>query len=185
MGWLGKKDLLLQHSSKKTSSRLMERPLKWPFRGWCFPLGWVCLSPLTPLRRRAALRDRGLGRNEVMDLEEPWREIQSSPGSHDSSLSRLVCASHSRPTPLVVELIYSAGRIQGKRTDFGILESGIDWEATRSGVGHGKMVQMVALVAMLGSLDFIVWTVWFKAEEHVSVWLACLWNYTTYSEEVG
>lgn len=36
------------------------------------------------------------------------------------------------------------------------------------------MVQMVALVAMLGSLDFIVWTVWFKAEEHVSVWLACL-----------
>lgn len=119
MGWLGKKGLLLQHSSKKASGRLMERPLKWPFRGWCFPLGWVCLSPLTPLRRRAALRDRGLGRNEVMDLEEQWQEIQS-PRGHGSSLSRLVWASHSRPTPLVVELIYSAGHIQGKRTDFGM-----------------------------------------------------------------
>lgn len=64
-----------------------------------------------------------------MDLEEPWREIQSSPGSHDSSLSRLVCASHSRPTPLVVELIYSAGRIQGKRTEFGMF--GI-WYSLRS-----------------------------------------------------
>lgn len=44
-----------------------------------------------------------------------------------------------------------------------------------SGVDHGKMVQIVGgLVALLGSLDFILWTMWFKVEEHISVWLACL-----------
>ena len=120
MGWLGTKYLLLQPSSKKASGRLMEKLLKWPFRGWCFPLGWVCLSPLTPLRRRAACGDRGLGSSEVMDLELQWRETQSSPVSHGSSLSHLACASHSRLTPLMVERMYSAGRVQGKCTDFGM-----------------------------------------------------------------
>ena len=39
-----------------------------------------------------------------MDLEEQWQEIQPSPMNHGASLSHLACTSHSRLTPLMVEL---------------------------------------------------------------------------------
>lgn len=64
-----------------------------------------------------------------MDLEEQWQEIQPSPMNHGASLSHLACTSHSRLTPLMVELMYSAGHIQGKHTDFGMF--GI-WYGLRS-----------------------------------------------------
>lgn len=143
MGWLGTKCLLLQHSPKKASVRLMERLLKWPFRDdaslWdgsaSVPSPHLGGEQLAGIVASAGMRSwiwkcSGRRFSQVLWARVPALATWPAPHTPDSHLWWW-----NECTVLVV--------FKGSAQTLVCLEFGVDWEETISGVGHGKMVQIV------------------------------------------